>query len=319
MTRSRFVLGPGERDRVDKVLARLMADTSRANIQRWIEAGRVQIDGRVCRARDVVREGAVLEVDPLPAPPSGATPDPSVPFAVLFEDDDVLVVDKPAGVVVHPARGHATGTLVNGLLARGALAKLSSEEEEDEEQPRPGIVHRIDKDTSGLLVVAKNDLAREALKAQLAAHSMERAYHAITIGVPRGGVIRTTYGRDLRSRLRFTSRRAEGKIAITHVAVLEKLAGERAALIECRLETGRTHQIRVHLLEQAKTPLLGDALYKPPQTPSVLVPIAAALGRQALHARVLGFVHPRTSEKLRFESPLPADMSQALAALRGLA
>jgi 23S rRNA pseudouridine1911/1915/1917 synthase len=318
VTRSRFVLGPGERDRVDKVLARLMPETSRANIQRWIEAGRVEIDGRACRARDVVREGAVLEVEPLPPPPSAATPDSTVPFTVLFEDETLLVIDKPAGVVVHPARGHATGTLVNGLLARGAFDKLNEGHPDDEadEFPRPGIVHRIDKDTSGVLVVAKIAPAREGLKAQLAAHSMERAYHAITIGVPRLTSIRTTYGRDPRSRLRFTSRLQEGKSAATHLRVLETFVNGRAALVECRLETGRTHQIRVHLLEQAKAPLLGDALYKGASLPAELAPVAEALGRQALHAKVLGFSHPITGAALRFESPLPEDMAAALETLR---
>jgi 23S rRNA pseudouridine1911/1915/1917 synthase len=167
-------------------------------------------------------------------------------------------------------------------------------------------------------VVAKDDRTREGLKAQLAEHSVERAYLALTIGVPRTGAIRTTHTRDPKSRLRFTSRSKEGRLAVTHVRVLESLAGGRAALVECRLETGRTHQIRVHLSEQTKTPLLADALYgRPPAAPD-LAEIAQGLGRQALHAAVLGFIHPISAERLRFEVPPPPDFARALAALRAL-
>jgi 23S rRNA pseudouridine1911/1915/1917 synthase len=234
----------------------------------------------------------------------------------VFEDEALLVVNKPAGLVVHPARGHRRGTLVNGLLARPGFELPGAGNETEKE--RPGIVHRIDKDTSGLLVVAKSEQSRESLKAQLGAHSAERVYLALTVGVPSPGTIRTTYGRDPRSRLRFTSRRREGKSAITHVRVREKLAGGRAALVECRLETGRTHQIRVHLSEQAKTPLLADALYGRRPTDPELALVATELGRQALHAAVLGFTHPTTGEKLRFEVPPPADFQAALLRLRGL-
>jgi 23S rRNA pseudouridine1911/1915/1917 synthase len=311
------VLGPGERERVDKVLTRLWTSASRATVQRLIEQGKVWVDGAPCRPRDNVGEGNVLEVEPQPPEPSAAVPDAAVRFEVVHEDDDVLVVDKPAGLVVHPARGHRDGTLVNGLLARDSFT-LSELGDEAEQHQRPGIVHRIDKDTSGLLVIAKNEAAREHLKAQLAEHSMERVYRAITQGVPRVATIRSLHGRDPRSRLRFTSKVAEGKAALTHVRVIEVLAGGKAALVECRLETGRTHQIRVHLLERANTPLLGDALYRTPQQPRELAPIAESLGRQALHAAVLGFIHPRSGEALRFESALPADFESALSALRAL-
>jgi 23S rRNA pseudouridine1911/1915/1917 synthase len=317
VSRLRFVLGPGERERVDKVLTRLWTSASRATVQRLIEQGKVWVDGAPCRPRDNVGEGNVLEVEPQPPEPSAAVPDAAVRFEVVHEDDDVLVVDKPAGLVVHPARGHRDGTLVNGLLARDSFT-LSELGDEAEQHQRPGIVHRIDKDTSGLLVIAKNEAAREHLKAQLAEHSMERVYRAITQGVPRVATIRSLHGRDPRSRLRFTSKVAEGKAALTHVRVIEVLAGGKAALVECRLETGRTHQIRVHLLERANTPLLGDALYRTPQQPRELAPIAESLGRQALHAAVLGFIHPRSGEALRFESALPADFESALSALRAL-
>jgi 23S rRNA pseudouridine1911/1915/1917 synthase len=307
----------GARERVDKALARLMPDVSRATLQRWIEQGRVRIDGATCRARDAVRAGAVLEVEPLPAPVSDAEPDPGVKVEVVFEDEVLLVVNKPAGLVVHPARGHRSGTLVNGLLARPGFATVA-DPRDGEGSKRPGIVHRIDKDTSGLIVVAKTDASRESLKTQLAAHSVERSYLALSLGVPTLRTIRTAYGRDRRSRLRFSSRVREGKPAVTHVAVLEKLAGGRAALVECRLETGRTHQIRVHLAEQAKTPLVADALYGRRPTDPELLRVSEELGRQALHATVLGFTHPLSGERLRFEARPPADFERALSALRAL-
>jgi 23S rRNA pseudouridine1911/1915/1917 synthase len=238
---------------------------------------------------------------------------------VLYEDPHLLVVNKPAGLVVHPARGHRTGTLVNGLLARPGFSLPTPDPRDEPGSMRPGIVHRIDKDTSGLLVVAKDDRAREGLKVQLAQHSVERAYLALTVGTPVSGTIRSTHARDPRSRLRFTSKSAVGKTAITHVRVLERLAGGRAAYLECRLETGRTHQIRVHLSEQAKTPLLADAVYGAGVVLSAEISeIAGTLGRQALHAAVLGFIHPVTAQALRFEVAPPPDFALALSALRAL-
>lgn len=301
-------------------------------MQRWIREGRVTVNGAVCRARDSVSSGALLEVEMGPELLSEASPDASVPFSVVYEDAHLIVVDKPAGIVVHPARGHRTGTLVSGLLARPGFAVAPRDERDPTGHLRPGIVHRIDKDTSGLLVVAKDALTREGLKQQLAAHSVTRVYHALTRGSPRTGRIDTWYGRDPRSRLRFTSRLSAGKRAITNVLPLE-LFRAGAALVECRLETGRTHQIRVHLAEQAGTPLLGDALYGGGSGVAVprlaradveegeLTPdgIGNALGRQALHARVLGFEHPVTRQALYFESEPPADFATALGALRSWA
>jgi len=316
----RFVLGAEQRrERVDKVLARLLPEVSRATVQRWIEEGRVQVDGKPCRAKDSVTAGSQIELEAGPPPLSEADPDPSVVLDVCYEDPHLLVVNKPAGLVVHPARGHRSGTLVNGLLARPGFALPSPDPDDEQGSLRPGIVHRIDKDTSGLLVVAKDDRTREGLKTQLAEHSVERAYLALTVGTPAVGKIESLHARDPKSRLRFTSRTSEGKAAITHVRVLERLAGGRAAFIECRLETGRTHQIRVHLSEQTKTPLLADAVYgaRASLAPD-MAEIAAALGRQALHATVLGFVHPISGESLRFEAPPPADFARALEALRAL-
>jgi 23S rRNA pseudouridine1911/1915/1917 synthase len=220
-------------------------------------------------------------------------------------------------VVVHPARGHRHGTLVSGLLARPGFTIAPADERDPEGKLRPGIVHRIDKDTSGLLVVAKEARAREDLKRQLAEHSVSRVYHALTVGVPRAGRIETFYGRHPRSRLRFTSRLDAGKRAVTNVRVLEILSGGAAAWVECRLETGRTHQIRVHLTEHTGTPLLADTLYGSPPNDAALRQVAAMLGRQALHAKSLGFVHPVSRERLHFESELPLDLSRALSALRG--
>lgn len=320
MTSRKFLLGPEQRkERVDKVLAGLLTDVSRATVQRWIDEGRVQIDGKPCRARDSVTRGSEIEVEPGARPPSDAEPDGSIVLDVAYEDEHLLVVNKPAGLVVHPARGHQSGTLVNGLLAREGFSLPSSDPRDAQSSLRPGIVHRIDKDTSGLLVVAKDDRTREGLKAQLAAHSVERAYLALTLGVPAEGTIQSLHGRDPKSRLRFTSRVTEGKTAITHVRVLERLAGGRAAYLECRLETGRTHQIRVHLSELGKAPLLADSVYggRASMAPDI-AEIARALARQALHATLLGFVHPVTSAELRFEVPPPADFARALTALRAL-
>jgi 23S rRNA pseudouridine1911/1915/1917 synthase len=303
---------------LDRALSRLLADSSRSTLKRWIEEGRVFVDGKPARASTRVRSGSVLEVDPGSRLPTAAEPDDSVSLDVLYEDDDLVVVNKPAGLVVHPARGHWTGTLVNGLLARPGFERPTSDPLDAQGALRPGIVQRLDKDTSGVLVVAKTEAAREALKAQLAAHDTERRYLALTLGVPRSGRIESFHGRDPRSRLKFTSRIPEGKLAVTNVTLREPLAGGRAALVECRLETGRTHQIRVHLAEQAKTPILADPLYATLPRDPELRAIAEALGRHALHAELLGFQHPKSGETLRFLAPLPADFEAALASLRSL-
>ncbi len=315
----RFVLGAQHAGlRVDKVLSVLLSDTSRATLQRWIVEGRVQIDGRTCRARDRVRAGAEVTVEPGPPPPTRAEPDPGVPFEILHEDPHLVVVNKPAGVVVHPARGHLHGTLVSGLLSRIDFAESAPDPRDATGHLRPGIVHRIDKQTSGVLVVARDEVTREGLKRQFQSHSIERSYLAITQGVPLPGKIATLHGRDRRSRVRFTSLVREGRDAITWVEIAEELAGRRAALVRCRLETGRTHQIRVHLLEVKKTPILADPVYGRKPADEDLARIAEELGRQALHASVLGFVHPVSGKALRFESALPEDMARALARLRDL-
>jgi len=227
------------------------------------------------------------------------------------------VVDKPAGVVVHPGRGNWDRTLVAGLLAHGGFERTVFDERDPMGHLRPGIVHRIDKNTSGVLVVAKSERAREGLKAQLSAHSVERVYRALTVGVPASGRIESLHARHPSARRRFTSKTDRGRRAVTHVAVDEVLASGAAALVSCRLETGRTHQIRVHLSERANTPILADKVYGRVPSDPRLARVAAELGRQALHAAVLGFTHPVSGQQVRFESPLPADMAQALARLRG--
>jgi 23S rRNA pseudouridine1911/1915/1917 synthase len=311
-------LGPGHR--LDKLVVRLLAGAgrveSRAAVQRWIDHDRVRVDGRPARASAAVPAGARVEVDPEPPPASSAAPDASIKLHVVFEDAHLLVVDKPAGLVVHPARGHEAGTLVNGLLARGGFERADADARDPAGHLRPGIVHRLDKGTSGLLVVAKDAPTREALKALFARHDIERAYVALVVGEARDATYDTLHARHPTDRLRFTSRTETGRRAVTHVRVLERLDG--ATLVECRLETGRTHQIRVHLAERAGTPILGDPLYGRPVKRATLRALGEQLGHQALHARVLGFVHPATGAALRWESPLPADVERCLGALRAV-
>jgi 23S rRNA pseudouridine1911/1915/1917 synthase len=252
----------------------------------------------------------VVVWDPPPPAPTEIAAEP-LPLVIVYEDRYLVVVDKPAGLVVHPAPGHASGTLVNALLAHCEdLGGIGGE-------LRPGIVHRIDKDTSGLLVVAKDDPTMIALGAAFKAHLVERVYDAFVVGKPPGpgGRIDTFYGRDPRARKKFSSRVRSGKRAVTNWRVVERFAG--AARIEARLETGRTHQVRVHLAALG-CPLLGDRTYgRVPRDPAVRA-VAEALGRHALHARSLGFVHPITGNKLSFTSELPPDLQAALAALRAL-
>jgi 23S rRNA pseudouridine1911/1915/1917 synthase len=314
---TRFVIARAQGgERLDKALAGLLPKVSRASIQRWIVEERISLNGRSCRARDLVGPGDVVVVEPAPPPPSRALPDPEISLQIVYQDADLVVVNKQAGLVVHPGRGHRAGTLVNGLLALEDFGVPPVDPLDPEGAMRPGIVHRIDKDTSGLLVVAKTVLAREALKQQLAAHSVHRVYRALTVGVPTPQRVHTLHARHPRSRLKFTSRTPRGREAITTVEVVERLAGGRAALIECRLQTGRTHQIRVHLAEQLGHPLLADTLYGRPAQDADMRRTEQALGRQALHAAELGFIHPRSGEAKTFAAPLPEDMRRALECLR---
>jgi len=301
------ISSPRAAGRLDKFLAR-EAGVSRAEAQRWIAAGRVTIDGRRAEASDLVRAGARVEAQPLEAPATALAPDASVPMEILHVDEALVVLVKPPGVVVHPAPGSETGTLVHGLLARGFFAR-------DDDHVRPGIVHRLDKGTSGVMVVARTPEAREALKKQFAEHTIDREYVAICAGTAETATHRTLHGRDPKNRLRFTSRVRTGKAAVTHVFCMEVLAGGEASLARATLETGRTHQIRMHLAE-AGTPVLGDPVYGRKIRDERVARAARELGHQALHARVLGFVHPTTHARVRFEAPPPADFARALASLR---
>lgn len=327
-------------ERLDAALARRIATLSRSRLKNLIGDGRVTIDGAtVVDASRKINAGARVIVD-LPELASAVPQPEAIPLTVLHEDDEVIVVDKPAGLVVHPGAGNWSGTLVNALLAhcKGSLSGIGGVE-------RPGIVHRLDKDTSGVMVVAKSDRAHKSLAAQFADHgrtgALERAYLAIVWGVPKllEGTITTEIGRDPRNRQAMAVVKSGGREAITHFEVLETFGGPRpgakireaeagpvASLIECRLETGRTHQIRVHFAHIGH-PLLGDDLYgsgfrtKLDMLDRIAPEVAEALralGRQALHARLLAFDHPAKKKTLSFESDLPEDMERLVEALRGL-
>ncbi len=309
--------------RLDRFLVVAMSSQdeapSRAELQRWIEGGRVTVDGTVRKASDKLREGAQVVVEPDTAALTTAKPEAGIVFDVLYKDKSLIVVNKPAGLVVHPARGHEGGTLVNGLLALGAFdsprgAEDLSDARDAQGYLRPGIVHRLDKGTSGVMVVARTANAREKLKTQFQDHTIDREYVAICAGDVKAQTFDTLHGRHPTDRLRFTSKVKTGKRAITKVSVLERL-GTRATYVACRLETGRTHQIRVHLAESGHA-IIGDPVYGKPPKDLFLRNVAGALGHQALHARVLGFVHPTTGKRLHFEAPPPADFLSALTALR---
>ncbi len=311
MSSRRFVVATAAAgQRLDSFLAQQIAEVSRSQLARHIGQAAVTVNGAAGVPSRKLRAGDVIVWEPPPVVATDIVAE-ALPLTVVHEDRWLVVVDKPAGLVVHPAPGHEAGTLVNALLAhvkdlRGIGGEL-----------RPGIVHRIDKDTSGLLVVAKDEQTLNALAAEFKAHTIERVYEALAAGTPPGpsGRIETFYGRDPRDRKKFSSRVRSGKRAITNWRVLARFPG--AARMEARLETGRTHQVRVHLAALG-CPLLGDKVYgRTPRDPNVRA-VAETLGRQALHARALGFVHPGTGKKMSFLSELPADMRVALEALQAL-
>ncbi len=309
MTPIELVLAASEAgERLDKVLSsRADLGFSRATLQRWMEEGRVTVAGKPAHAKDKARAGLVVRIEPAPPPPSEALPE-AIPLDILFEDEHLIVLHKPAGLVVHPAAGHPSGTLVNALLHH-------TEVEAGEDPRRPGVVHRLDKDTSGVMVVTRTELAREAMSRLFSAHRIERLYEAICVGAPPPeATYHTLIGRHPTERKRFSSKVRVGKHAITHVKRVRELHG--AALVRCQLETGRTHQIRVHLADHG-FPLLGDPVYGKRSRDLRVQAAAEALGRQALHARVLGFAHPVTDAPMRFEVEPPEDFQRALAALAG--
>jgi len=307
--------------RLDVALTRLAPDLSRARVQRLLEEGRVLLDGRPAKASARLRGGEAVALELPPPPPSSLTPE-ALPLAVLHEDRDLLVLDKAPGMVVHPARGSPSGTVVNALLHRfGEGAGATGAERPAGE--RIGLVHRLDKETSGCLLIAKREAALQALQAAFKARQVEKTYLALCHGLPAAaGRLDTPYGRHPRDRTRYTSRGAGPRRAVTTWRVVEAF-GDRAALLEVGLETGRTHQIRVHLSE-AGHPLLADATYGGRKREARLPeedPVrraAEALGRQGLHAWRLALSHPRTGKPLRLEAPLPADLRRALAVLRQL-
>ena len=296
--------------RLDKALAEA-SGLSRERIKALMGEGRVTLDGRAATQASLKpAAGTAFAIAVPEAVPAEAAPQ-DIPLTIVFEDEHLIVVDKPAGLVVHPAAGNLDGTLVNALLhhCQGQLSGIGG-------VARPGIVHRIDKDTSGLLVVAKTDKAHEGLAAQFADHSIERAYLAVVAGqpLPPAATVRGAIARSSTNRKKMVLvEDGRGKHAVTHFKTLERLDG--AALVECRLETGRTHQVRVHMASIGH-PLLGDPVYG--RTPSRLRPILSRLhfARQALHAAVLGFIHPVTGAALRFASALPADMEELLVELK---
>ncbi|GIN74810.1 pseudouridine synthase [Bacillus sp. J14TS2] len=294
-----FTVEDGNGERIDKVVAGFHTEWSRTQVQQWIRDGRVQVNGKIEKANYKCRIGDNIEIS-IPEPePLDVQPEP-LELDIYFEDEDVIVVNKPKGMVVHPAPGHYTGTLVNALLNHCQdLSGING-------VLRPGIVHRIDKDTSGLLMVAKNDYAHEQLVNQLVEKSVTRKYYALVHGViPHDhGTIDAPIGRDQDDRQKMTIVN-NGKQAVTHFQVIERL--DPYTLVECVLETGRTHQIRVHM-KYIGYPLVGDPKYGPKKT--------LEMDGQVLHAGVLGFIHPRKKEYIEFSSPLPGYFQDLLASLR---
>ncbi|WP_191908214.1 RluA family pseudouridine synthase [Hypericibacter terrae] len=306
-------------ERVDRALAARLPDLSRSRLKSLIEEGRVQSGERtISDPSQRVKPGQNFVI----SIPDATAPEPlaeDIPLVVRYEDDALIVIDKPAGMVVHPAPGNEGATLVNALIAHcgASLSGIGGVR-------RPGIVHRLDKDTSGLLVAAKHDIAHRKLAADFASHDIERAYQAVVWGVPakKSGEIEGNIGRHPVHRKKMTVLARGGKPALTRYRVLKSF-GRLASLVECRLATGRTHQIRVHLASIGH-PLLGDPTYgrATPARLNALPPkvraVVAGFKRQALHAWLLGFEHPVTGEVLRWESPLPSDMQALISSLESI-
>jgi 23S rRNA pseudouridine1911/1915/1917 synthase len=305
-------------ERIDKLLAGRITDLSRARIQALMAEGMVSRDGVACRDSSAKAQAGLYTL--LIPPPAPADPLPeNLPLTVLFEDAHLIVVDKPAGMAAHPAVGTPSGTLVNALLHHcgDSLSGIGG-------VARPGIVHRLDKDTSGVMVAAKTDAAHAGLSKLFAAHDIDRLYIALTRGAPKAdkGTVDTQIGRSSTDRKKMAVLPSGGRNAVTHYTVQRRFGPKAkpiAARIACRLETGRTHQIRVHMASLG-SPCLGDPLYGggAPAIPVREAIAAASLTRQALHAAVLGFVHPITGEHLRFETAPPADMQALETALTAL-
>jgi 23S rRNA pseudouridine1911/1915/1917 synthase len=295
--------------RFDQALAEMFPEFSRSRLAEWIKAGDALLDGQSVRPRDPVRGGETVTVSLRTSVETHSEAE-AIPIDIRYQDADVLVVDKPAGLVVHPAAGNIDGTLVNALLHHcgGSLSGIGG-------VARPGIVHRIDKDTSGLLVVAKHDKAHEGLAKQFADHSIDRRYLAIVSGVPRltGDVVDAPLARSPQNRKKIAIvKEGRGKRAVTHWKRVQIL--KDSALVECRLETGRTHQVRVHMASIGH-PLLGDPVYGRGKSVHRDLLNQLDFKRQALHAAHLGFIHPVTKGRLSFDSALPSDMQELFTAL----
>ncbi|KEQ27251.1 RluA family pseudouridine synthase [Paenibacillus tyrfis] len=290
-------------ERIDKFITEaLEEEVSRTQVQQWIKDGCVKVGGRAVKPNYKLSEGDAMTLV-MPEPEELVLTAEPIPLDVVYEDSDVIVVNKPRGMVVHPAPGHYSGTLVNALLYHCKdLSGING-------VVRPGIVHRIDKDTSGLLMAAKNDLAHSGLAAQLKAHTVNRKYFALVHGnVPHeNGTVDAPIGRDPKDRKLYTVTERNSKHAVTHFLVVERFGDY--TLLELKLETGRTHQIRVHM-KFIGHPLVGDPAYGPSKSKGVL------MEGQALHAAVLGFEHPRSGAELQFEAPIPDDMQRLLEVLR---
>ena len=293
-----LVVDEGLTGRIDKQLGHHFNQFSRSQLQKWIKDGHVLVNGKQVKSKYQLAVGDQVEI--VPEQPQKIDLEPEdIPLDIVYEDDDVIVVNKPQGMVVHPAPGHPDHTLVNALLYHSPLSTINGEF-------RPGIVHRIDKDTSGLLMVAKNDMAHRSLAAQLKAKTNKREYVALVHGVIKEnqGTIDAPPGRSLKDRKKQTVV-ADGRHAVTHFRVLERF--RHYTLVACRLETGRTHQIRVHMKYIGHL-LAGDPLYGPRKT--------LPGNGQYLHARLLGFKHPRTGKQMTFTAPLPEYFSKMLEHLR---
>ncbi len=284
--------------RIDKYLSDVLEGQSRSYLQKLVKEGRILVGGKAVKANYKVSAGEKINVEIPEMEEPDISPE-NIPLNILYEDDDLLIVNKPKGMVVHPSAGHLSGTLVNALMyhCAGNLSGING-------VLRPGIVHRIDMDTTGSLIVCKNDFAHASITEQLKVHSITRKYRAIVHGVIKEeeGTVNAPIGRHPIDRKKMAINHKNGKEAITHYHVIERF--RQFTYIECQLETGRTHQIRVHMAS-LQHPLLGDAVYGPSRCPY-------KLQGQTLHAQVIGFIHPRTGEYMEFEAPLPEYFTELL-------